>query len=269
MKKNILYILSILVIPAMVITGCKKKEKDDDNNGGGTLTGTNTMRMDFTHKVGAQLLALNTGNYTNANGDQYTVSRFRYYLSNFRFRKTDGTYYTVPSDVNTDFGYFLIDEDNASSKNISIPGIPAGDYDAVEFLIGIDSLRNCSGAQVGALDPANGMFWSWNSGYIFMMFEGNSPQSTAAGNALIFHAGGFKDPANNIKKVTLTFNGAKATVRNNISPEIHFIVDVSELFSNPNTINFATLNTAHMPMACMPIAQNYADMIRVDHIHND
>lgn len=268
MKKNIIYIFSILIIPVMVISGCKKKDNDDNNNGG-VPTGTNAMRIEFTHKVGAQLLALNTGSYTNTNGDQYTVSRFRYYLSNFRFRKTDGTYYTVPTDVNSSSGYFLIDEDNAASKNISIPNIPAGDYDAVEFLIGIDSLRNTSGAQTGSLDPANGMFWSWNSGYIFMMFEGNSPQSTAAGNALVFHSGGFKEPSNNIKKVTLTFNGAKAMVRSNISPEIHFIVDINEIFSNPNAINFATLNTAHMPMACMPIAQNYADMIRVDHVHND
>lgn len=268
MKKNILYILSILIIPAMVITGCKKKEKDDDHDHG-TLTGTNAMRMEFTHKVGSQLLTLNTGNYTNTNGDQYTVSRFRYYLSNFRFRKSDGTNYTVPADVNSDLGYFLIDEDNASSKNISIPNIPAGDYDAVEFLIGIDSLRNTSGAQTGSLDPANGMFWTWSTGYIFMMFEGNSPQSTAAGNKLQFHSGGFAAPANNLKKITLTFGGATATVRSNISPEIHFITDVSEIFTNPNTINFATLNTAHMPMACMPIANNYSDMIRVDHIHND
>jgi hypothetical protein len=268
MKKNILYIFSLLIIPASVFTGCKKKDNDDNNNNTG-LTGTNAIRMEFTHKVGSQLLALNTGNYTNANGDQYTVSRFRYYLSNFRFRKTDGTYYTVPSDVNSDFGYFLIDEGNADSKNISIPNIPAGDYDAVEFLIGVDSLRNTTGAQTGSLDPANGMFWSWNSGYIFVMFEGNSPQSTAANNALVLHTGGFKQPANNIKKVTLTFNGSVAKVRSNISPEIHLIVDVNEIFANPNTISFATLNTAHMPMATIPLAQNYADMIRVDHIHND
>jgi hypothetical protein len=260
-------LISAMIIPAMMITGCKKKDDHDDHDHG--LSGSNAMRMEFTHKVGNQLLALNTGNYTNAHGDQYTVSRFRYYVSNFRFRRTDGTYYTVPSDVNTAFGYFLIDEAQPSSKEISIPNIPAGDYNAVEFLIGIDSLRNTSGAQTGALDPAHGMFWSWNTGYIFLMFEGNSPQSTAANNALIFHVGGFKQPHNNIKKVTLTFNGAIATVRNNISPTIHFIVDVQEIFANPNTISFATLNTAHMPMATMPLAENYADMIRVDHIHND
>ena len=66
-------------------------------------------------------------------------------------------------------------------------------------MIGVDSARNTSGAQLGALDPANSMFWSWNSGYIFVRMEGNSPQSTQPYNKLQFHIGGFKGATNCIK----------------------------------------------------------------------
>jgi hypothetical protein len=61
----------------------------------------------------------------------------------------------------------------------------------MEFMIGVDSARNNSGAQTGALDPTNGMFWSWSTGYIMAKFEGTSAQSPAAANALKFHIGGF------------------------------------------------------------------------------
>jgi hypothetical protein len=41
------------------------------------------------------------------------------------------------------------------------------------------------------------------------------------------------------------------------------------MFKNPTTVNFATLNTIHMPGAnAKTIADNYADMFSVEHIHN-
>jgi hypothetical protein len=43
---------------------------------------------------------------------------------------------------------------NTSLKNIT----------AIKFLLGVDSLKNVSGIQTGALDPAKGMFWTWNTG---------------------------------------------------------------------------------------------------------
>jgi len=54
-----------------------------------------------------------------------------------------------------------------------------------------------------------------------------------------------------------------------MTPKIHFKTDISEIFKTPNTINLATTYNVTMPgpMAKM-IADNYADMITVEHIHN-
>jgi hypothetical protein len=42
-----------------------------------------------------------------------------------------------------------------------------------------------------------------------------------------------------------------------------------EWFKNPSAINLATLHTIHMPGAnAKLIANNYADMFSVEHIHN-
>jgi hypothetical protein len=72
-----------------------------------------------------------------------------------------------------------------------------------------------------------------------------------------------------LKTVTPSFNAETAIVSSSITPEIHFAVDLSEMFKNPTTVNFATLNTIHMPGAnAKTIADNYADMFSVEHIHN-
>lgn len=55
--------------------------------------------------------------------------------------------------------YFLIDASDAGSTTIALQALP-GKYDQVAFTIGVDSIRNISGAQTGALDPGKGMFWT-------------------------------------------------------------------------------------------------------------
>ncbi|WP_316930094.1 MbnP family protein, partial [Hymenobacter sp. IS2118] len=48
-----------------------------------------------------------------------------------------------------------------ASQLLALKDIPVGDYQSVSFTVGVDSARNVAGAQTGALDPNNGMFWTW------------------------------------------------------------------------------------------------------------
>lgn len=224
-----------------------------------------TVEIEFEHKVGDNSLALNSATYTNENGDTYTVSKFAYYVSAINLTRLDGQSVSIPVD------YYLIDAANTSSHKITVNNIPPGEYSALSFTIGVDSTRNVSGAQTGALDPANGMFWSWNTGYIFLKMEGNSPQSTASGNQLRFHIGGFRESNNTnaIRKVNLSFNGNKLVVKEKASSGIHLVVDVNKMFKAPNLVDFSTMNTVHMPGAnALKIADNYVNMFSVSDIHN-
>lgn len=99
--------------------------------------------------------------FINDKGDSVLVSKFIYYLSNIVLTKSDGSKYTA------DNSYHLLSFTSSGTPSFTLSDVPAGEYTAIDFLIGIDSLRNCSGAQTGDLDPAKGMFWTWNSGYIF------------------------------------------------------------------------------------------------------
>ena len=58
----------------------------------------------------------------------------------------------------------------------------------LQLLLGVDSLTNTRGAQGGALDPTNGMYWAWQSGYINVKLEG---MSTRCGGDFALHLGGF------------------------------------------------------------------------------
>jgi hypothetical protein len=252
-------IFKSLAFAALICTilSCKK------NNNEITFTGSGKVNLEFDNKVGTQTLVLNTGNYANANGDDFKITTFKYYVSNLVFNKADGSKITIPEN------YMLIDAADEKTTLQTIENVPAGDYVSMDFVIGVDSMRNFAGAQTGALDPAKGMFWSWNTGYIFVMLEGTSSKSTQVDNKIAFHVGGAKAPNNTVRKITLPLPAGGLRVRTNSQPEIHLYADASYLFKGTSNINFATLGGFHGGPNAIIVANNYATgMFSVDHIHN-
>ena len=187
----------------------------------------------------------------------------KYYISNIKLTKTDNSVYVVNNS------YHLIDLSDSLLSLVKLSGVPYGNYKAIQFMIGVDSTRNVSGAQTGALDPALGMFWTWSSGYIMAKIEGTSPQSTASANKLEFHIGGFTGVNNVLKLATPSFGLDTAKVSNSITPIIHLSSNLAQWFASPNVIDFSIINTITMPgNNAKKVADNYADMFTVEHIHN-
>lgn len=244
----------VFALTTLALTSCKKDEEVPANQ-------TGTVALEFEQSVGADPLTLSTRTYTTPAGDQFTVTNFKQYISNLKLNKADGTSYAVPDS------YYLVDAAVSTSQKVTIKDVPAGDYTGLTFTIGVDSVHNVSGAQKGALDPNNGMFWTWNSGYIYTKLDGYSPQAAKGG--LTFHIGGFKSPNNTIRTVSPAFPaGTKLLVRADHSPEIHYNVDVLKMFTGPNTIRFATLSFTMGDANSVPVANNCAaGMFTVEHIH--
>ena len=242
----------------LALAGCKKDE----------VAAPSTVSLEFEQTVGDDPLVLDTKTYTTPAGDQFKVNIFRQYISNIVFTKTDGSTYAVPES------YYLLDAYISDSQHLTLNGVPEGDYKGITFTIGVDSTRNVSGAQKGALDPSNNMFWAWDTGYIYTKLEGTSPQARHAAGAteggLVFHIGGFKKPNNAIRTVSPAFpSGTTLLVRAGHNPEIHLNVDLLKMFSGPNTIRFSALSDIMSagPNAVL-VANNYAaGMFSVEHIH--
>ncbi|PJJ59327.1 MbnP family protein [Hymenobacter chitinivorans] len=221
------------------------------------------LDLEMDHVVGASSLVLNaaTPNYSTPSGDHFSVSTLRYYISNIRLRKEDGSEYVQPES------YYLVDAARPDSKVLTLDQVPVGDYTGITFTIGVDAARNTAGAQQGALSPSD-MFWSWNTGYIFLKLEGKSPEASAG--AFTYHIGGFEGPNNAIRTVSPAFpSGTKLLIRTDHAPEMHLKVDVLKILTGPTEVRFATFSAPHMPgAAAVQLADNYAaGMFRIDHIH--
>jgi hypothetical protein len=65
--------------------------------------------------------------------------------------------------------------------------------DSLHFLLGVDSLQHEMGIVGNGLTPINGMYWVWQSGYIFVKWEGYI-QNEKAIQPFTFHLGGFQSP---------------------------------------------------------------------------
>lgn len=206
-----------------------------------------TVSFIFTHEVNH--LPVRPGMaYQTPLGDTFTITRFKYYLSNFSFTNASGEVVKLAPE------YFLI----GSDSTITMAGLPLGRYKAVSFMIGVDSIMNCTGAQTGALDPIHGMFWTWNSGYIMAKLEGTSPASQLPGHMIQFHIGGYRGAhqAQRIVKLEVPFEVIEGN-----TPAIHLVADAATWFTG--------IRVAEMPGIMSPctaadrIADNYSHMFSI------
>ena len=229
-----------IIITSLFFISCKKENASTYNS-----TVKAELSVEFDNIAGSQDLQLNTGKYVTANGDSITsITKLKYFVSNFSFTNTDGSVYTVPQDSS----YFLIIEGDSATYEPTF-NVPEGEYKSVTFTVGVDSVRNTLDAskRTGDLDitgAAANMYWSANSGYIFYNLEGTSPQLVGSGNSFYYHIGLFGGKTtptiNNIKTITLDLT-ARGTPKVKAGKEtnIHLMVDVLKLFSGTNTISIA------------------------------
>ncbi|HKP31377.1 MAG TPA: MbnP family protein [Chitinophagaceae bacterium] len=198
--------------------------------------------------------------YTNIFGEDYSVANFKFYFCQVELLNTDsGTSYRM-----NDGEYFLVNFADSSSTRINFEAL-SGKYNAISFLLGVDSVRNVSGAQTGALDPANGMFWTWNTGYIMAKLEGSSPVSNQPNQTFEYHIGGFSGPDNVVRRITIPF--AAVQLQKDKTTEMVINVNANSWFHTPNNISIATTPVVTTPGALAnKIATNYSNMFNIVNI---
>lgn len=217
-----------------------------------------TVKIIFNNVVKNNPIVLYDSIYTNPFDEKYTINKFRYYISNVSLRNSSKDFLQKNHS-------YLIDEKNPQSLNISF-SVPPGNYSSVAFLLGVDSLHNVSGAQDGALDPTNDMFWTWNTGYVMAKLEGNSPSSALVNNKYEFHIGGFSGKYNVLKNICLNFQG-EVNFASGKTIEIHINVDVDYWWQNPNVIRISEMAAVNAPgKLALKLSDNYAKMFHLKKI---
>ncbi len=246
---------------------CKKDKTPAYNS-----TAKSSLSVEFDNIAGSSDLQLNTGHYSNAAGEDFTVTKLRYYVSNFKLTSADGTVYTVPQDS----CYFLIDESETSNHQ-PVFQVPEGEYKTISFVLGVDSLRNSMdiAKRSGVLDPtaAGGdMYWGWNSGYIFFKMEGESAAAGMMGGYM-YHIGGFggmtSPTINNLKTISIDLTArGMPKVKAGLEPNIHLMVDILKMFNGGSNISIAAKPMVMFEDYSTTIADNYTAMFRHDHTEN-
>lgn len=260
-----------LVLATVVMVSCKNDDEEPMTGDKGALT------IEFDNVVGDKNMVLNGTTYVNSSGEDFVVTKFNYFISNIKLYRADGGSYVVPQDSS----YFLIMESNKESQFVRLKNIPAGDYKRVEFMVGVDSLRNTMPVEkrTGVLDPGgsmaeDGMYWAWNSGYIFLKMEGSSSKATSSNGKFYYHIGlfgGYTTPTvNNTRVVNVNFGNLTASVTSSETPEVHLLVDAMKVFDGPSKkLSIAEYSSvmSQLPLVAQAIANNYSTMFTLDHIH--
>ncbi|MFT4032277.1 MAG: hypothetical protein QM669_07640 [Siphonobacter sp.] len=263
-----MYVRLPLLLSFLIAVGfaCTKDNSDP--------THSNTVTLQFSNKAGSEPLVTGTS-YPTTTGETFSVSLLNYYISNVKLIKEDGSQVSFPDD------YFLVMQTDTSTQHPILTSVPAGDYTSVSFVVGVDSAKSVTtiDQRTGVLDPAKtgneSMYWEWNSGYVFVRFEGLSPAAplNSAGNTKFeYHIGGYGGrtavTANNLRTITLPLP-QKITVNEETAPRISITADLQKLFNSTSQIKISTTYSIHTPAAGTVVADNYKSMFSVSSVSND
>lgn len=210
------------------------------------------------HKVGEQNVQLYSTTYKNTWNEPFIINKFRYYITALEFEFAENK----PS-IFWEKKYHLVDEADESSKLILFNKNLAG-IKAINFILGVDSMVNITGAHTGDLDPMKSMFWTWNTGYIYAKLEGTSDSSKAQAHAFSYHIGGYKTNENAVKKISLPINYQTTKKINEIIIE----ADISTWFYGLHNIKISSQPICHQPgKLALSIADNYSKMFSIKSIN--
>ena len=254
-KNKLLFFLAIFSVAHLSLTGNYKVP-------GNIKTATGTLKITFIHTVNHQPLALDSVTYTNPFAEQYTITKFRYYISNITLGLPGHSY----AEKNS---YHLVDVSKQGSLSFSFAAV-AGTYTRLSFLLGVDSLKNVSGAQSGALDPVNDMFWTWMSGYVMAKMEGNSPVSNTVNNKIEYHIGGYKGENKVIQKIILptTFQ-QPVLIQKGKTTELIIETNLDNWWQTPHDIKITETPVCTTPgVLAKKISENYRNMFSLKTINN-
>lgn len=165
---------------------------------------TKETKLYFEVLFGGEKLELGQNYFVEEILDSVKFETVQFYISDLRVQ-SNSTWKEVSNSK-----YRLVDLENPSSLIFEITdSIP---IEKLKFGLGVDSVTNVSGAFGGDLDPTNGMYWSWQSGYINVKIEGRSEVLQTRKNVFQYHLGGYSPPFNCYQSIVLHSNNENEKV---------------------------------------------------------
>ncbi len=163
------------------------------------------VTLQFIPQYNGQQVVFEEKYYPLASGDSVAFDVLKFYISDIVLYKGDKPVYKEMAS------YHLLNV--SDGKNSIELNVPQGlQFDRMDFHLGIDSATSTSGAMGGDLDPAKGMYWAWQSGYINLKLEGRSNVCATRNHEFSFHLGGYLAPGYALQNISIPATGDLADI---------------------------------------------------------
>jgi len=162
---------------------------------------TTSKKITFQPRISNESIELNKV-YALNDSVQLEITTCRFYVSNFSFLSKGKL-------VSQQKSAFLLDLEHPTSLDLSFPST---EFDGIQFNLGIDSSTNVAGILDGDLDPINGMYWTWNSGYINFKLEGTYAVKNVAKIPFEYHLGGYLSPYPTLQTISVETEKSESIV---------------------------------------------------------
>lgn len=162
MRLNSIYNLIILLFVAgFLFTSCKDNGNDDPQP-------VNKVQLNFafSHRVGTSAVNYDVISYQNDAGNNYSVVTLKYFISDIRLHKADGSSFLIDEE------HYIDGTDGTTMIFTPDTKVPEGDYSGISFVYGLNEEKNITGAYPNP--PESNMEWPipLGGGYHYMKLEG-------------------------------------------------------------------------------------------------
>ncbi len=225
------YILLVL-LPLVILFSCKKEDEEpvvEPPSGKLVLT--------FKHYVEGQEIQYDTLKYTNEAGNEYMINGITYFVSDVTLHRHGGSKVVI----NDWQDIYYVDSRDASTCQWNVyDKIPAGTYDSVSFIFGIDEARNKNGLFINP--PEINMFWPdfLGGGYHYLKLDGKWKDPANLEMPFNFHLGIGRDTTNTGQVVfvqnyfTVTLPASAFTLTEGKTVSMELIMNVESWFKTPH-----------------------------------
>jgi hypothetical protein len=163
------------------------------------------VRINFIPTFGNEQIRFDETYYTLPKADSILFETFKCYISAVSLYNDGKKVWSEQESF-----HLLNSENEELAFTLNIPADIS--YNNIHFNLGIDSATSNSGALGGDLDPAKGMFWTWQSGYINCKIEGRSNRCPTRLHEFQYHLGGYAMPDNALQEVSLNVAQANTII---------------------------------------------------------
>jgi len=220
-------ISALLFLVILLFCSCDKEEENI------------SLTLKFTHNWNGVPITnqdFNTFKFTTANGENISIERLRYLISNISLAEESAN------------NHFLIDVGKNAENLIPIKDVLSNN-NKLTFTFGLTDSENIDGSYQDLNSVNFNVPGMLGGGYHYMQFDGkykDTNNQDANFNYHVIRAVDTSDPTNlKFEDTSFTVDLGIIEIKNNTTIEIS--MNIAEWFTNPNTWDLNVLNTVLMP----------------------